>query len=307
MKRFSTEKQCREYLASMRWQAGFLCSKCGARHSYRLSNGLYQCTKCHWQISVTAGTVLHRSHVRLTIWFLASHLVCYDKQGISAVHLARQIGVTYKTAWYTLKRIRTAMGQRDTVHKLKGIVEFDDAYFGGPTTGKKRDRGTERVKVFVALSLDVQGNPRYLKMQITPNIKQMSVKKFAHAAFADGSVIRSDGYRSYIPALEGYTHEHSPYDSNSGLLHCCTSSSVMPRHSSLALITACQKPISSPIWTSSAFVSPAISSARHCWIVCPSPSCSQIRLTQRDNHIFLLSPQIAFKSYGCSGNDHTSA
>ena len=56
-------------------------------------------------------------------------------------------------------------------------------------------------------------------MMVTPNIKRASVKKFAQSVFAEGSTIRSDGYRSYIPALEGYTHEHKPYDPNSGLLH----------------------------------------------------------------------------------------
>lgn len=219
LKRFSTEQQCREYLASMRWQTGFVCPRCGCRHSYHLSNGLYQCAQCRHQTSVTSGTVLHRSHMRLTTWFLAFYLVSFDKRGISAIQLSRQIGVTYKTAWYMLKRIRAAMGQRDAQHQLDGVLEFDDAYFGGTTTGKKRGRGTEKAKVFVALSLDAQGNPRYLKMWVTPNIKQASVKKFAHAAFADGSVIRSDGYRSYIPALEEYTHEHRPYDPDSGHLH----------------------------------------------------------------------------------------
>lgn len=219
LKQFSTEEQCRKYLERVRWQAGFVCPKCGCRHGYRLSNGLYQCAQCRRQTSDTSGTVLHRSHVRLTTWFLVFYLVCFDKRGISAVQLSHQVGVTYKTAWYMLKRIRTAMGQRDAAHKLDGIIEFDDAYFGGPTTGKKRGRGTEKAKVFVALSLDAQGNPRYLKMWMTPNLKQASVKKFAHAAFADGSIIHSDGYRSYIPALEGYTHEYSPYDPDSGLLH----------------------------------------------------------------------------------------
>ena len=56
-------------------------------------------------------------------------------------------------------------------------------------------------------------------MRVTPNIKQTSVKKFAHAAFADGSEIHSDGYCSYIPALDVFTHEHKPYDPDSGLLH----------------------------------------------------------------------------------------
>ena len=118
-----------------------------------------------------------------------------------------------------LRRLRTAMGQRDETHQLSGIIEFDDSYFGGPSVGKKRGRGTEKAKVFVALSLDERGNPRFVKMRVTPNIKQASVKKFAHAAFADGSVIHSDGYCSYIPALTGYTHEYKSYDPNSGLLH----------------------------------------------------------------------------------------
>lgn len=129
------------------------------------------------------------------------------------------MGTTYKTARSMLRRIRTAMGQRDETHQLCGVIEFDDAYFGGPTTGKKRGRGTEKAKVFVALSLDEQDNPRFLKMRVTPNIKQTSVKKFAHAAFADGSEIHSDGYCSYIPALDVFTHEHKPYDPDSGLLH----------------------------------------------------------------------------------------
>lgn len=219
LKRFSNEAQCQEHLASLRWQAGYICPKCGCRHGYRLSNGRYQCVKCRHQVSVTAGTVLHKTHMPLTQWFLAFYFVSQDKRGISAVQLAAMLGTTYKTAWSMLRRIRIAMGQRDETHQLCGVIEFDDAYFGGPTTGKKRGRGTEKTKVFVALSLNGQGNPRFLKMRVTPNIKQASVRKFAHAAFANGSVILSDGYCSYIPALENYAHEYQPYDPDSGLLH----------------------------------------------------------------------------------------
>ena len=118
-----------------------------------------------------------------------------------------------------LRRIRIAMGQRDKTHQLNGVIEFDDAYFGGPTAGKKRGRGTEKAKVFVALSLDERGNPLYLKMSVAPNLKLASVKKFAHSAFADNCVIHSDGYRSYIPALEGFIHEYRSYNPDSGLLH----------------------------------------------------------------------------------------
>ena len=215
MKQFSTEAQCQEYLANLRWKTGYVCPKCGCRHAYRLANGRYQCAKCRHQASVTAGTVLHKTHMQLTQWFLAFYFVCQDKRGISAVQLEAMLGTTYKTAWFMLRRIRIAMGQRDKTHQLNGVIEFDDAYFGGPTAGRKRGRGTEKAKVFVALSLDERGNPLYLKMKVTPNLKQASVKKFANVAFADGSVIHSDGYRSYIPALESYAHEHRSYDPDS--------------------------------------------------------------------------------------------
>ncbi len=192
LKRFSSETQCQEHLVSQRWQIGYICSKRGCRHGYRLSNGRYQCAQCRRQTSVTAGTVLHKTHMPLRQWFLAFYFVSQDKRGISAVQLAAMLGTTYKTAWSMLRRMRIAMGQRDETHQLCGVIEFDDAYFGGQTTGKKRGRGTEKVKVFVALSLEERGVTRFLKMRVTPNIKQASVKKFAHAAFADGSEIRSE-------------------------------------------------------------------------------------------------------------------
>ena len=144
LKMFSTEAQCREYLASLRWKSGYVCPKCGCRHAYRLANGRYQCTKCRHQVSVTAGTVLHKTHIPLTQWFLAFYFVCQDKRGISAVQLAAMLGTTYKTAWFMLRRIRTAMGQRDETHQLHGVIEFDDSYFGGPTSGKKRGRAQKR-------------------------------------------------------------------------------------------------------------------------------------------------------------------
>lgn len=162
---------------------------------------------------------MHRSHMPLTKWFLAMYFVSQDKRGISAMQLQAMLGVTYKTAWYALARIRKAMGQRDDTHQLSGVVEFDDAFFGSPTIGKKRGRGTEKAKVFVALSLDENGNPQFLKMQIAKNIKQASVKAFAQQNIVQHAIIHSDGYRSYKAALNDYDHKPAVYDPHSGLLH----------------------------------------------------------------------------------------
>lgn len=218
-KRFDTEEKCREYLFQQRWGNGFVCPKCGETRHCRLSNGKVQCNGCHRQTSVTAGTIMHGSHAPLTKWFMAMYLVTQDKRGISAMSLQTMIGVTYKTAWYMLNRIRKAMSQRDDDYQLSGVIEFDDAFFGAPTVGKKRGRGTEKAKVFVALSLDELGNPQFLKMKVTADIKRASVKNFADTNFNQGATILSDGYRSYIPALSEYDHKPEKYDPDKGLLH----------------------------------------------------------------------------------------
>ena len=221
MDAFGTEESCRSYLMAKRWPDGFVCPKCGAKHGYSLSSRhQIQCADCRYQASLTAGTVMHRSHLPLAKWFLAFYLVAQDKRGISAVQLSKQLDVTYKTAWYLLRRVRKAMGQRDGSHMLSGIVEFDDTYFGGPTTGKKRGRGTEKTKVFVALSLVDKGNPQFLKMKVTQNLKKASVKKFANAQIEKGSTVRADGFRSYPPALsEDYALETQPYNPKAAPLH----------------------------------------------------------------------------------------
>lgn len=105
------------------------------------------------------------------------------------------------------------MGQRDSQHLLEGMVEFDDTYFGGPTVEQKRGHGTEKSKGFIVLSLDKNKNPKFVKTAVTGNLEKESVKKFAMESIKTGSAIISDGYRSYIPALDGnYKHEHKTYD-----------------------------------------------------------------------------------------------
>lgn len=78
----------------------------------RLSNGRYHCAECRCQTSVTAGTVLHKIHMPLTQWFLASYFMSEDERGISAVQLVSMLSTKYKTAWYMRTRIRATMGQR---------------------------------------------------------------------------------------------------------------------------------------------------------------------------------------------------
>lgn len=110
------------------------------------------------------------------------------------------------------------MGQRDDACRLKNEIEFDDAFFGGPTVGKKRGRGTEKAKVFVALSLGEKGNPKFLKMKKAKDARKKAVQTFAENFFAKDAVIYTDGLQSFVSALGHFDHRPRLYDPNSGTL-----------------------------------------------------------------------------------------
>ena len=140
--------------------AGFVCPKCGGAGCYRLRGRReYVCKHCHRQGSVTAGTVLHRTHLPLTVCFWVIYLAARDKRGISATQLFRELEIAYSSVWYLLHRLHKAMGQRDQDYVLSSIVELDNAYFGAPKSNGKRDRGTEKTSALAARSLTSQGRP----------------------------------------------------------------------------------------------------------------------------------------------------
>lgn len=221
--RYGTEEQCREHLYRVRWPEGYACPKCGHNKHYDIkSRNLYQCKACNHQASVTAGTIMDKTKTPLRKWFLAMYLMAEDKRGISALSLKGKIGVAYQTAWSMCQKIRHAMGQREEGSPLNGIVEFDDAFFGSPTEGGKRGRGTKRTVVLVSVSLTENGKPKYAKMKAVASLDFKSISTFAREYIEKGSEIRADGYRLYTPlSQKGYKLQQKPYNpkSDPGYLH----------------------------------------------------------------------------------------
>ena len=154
---------------------------------------------------------MHRTHLPLTVWFWAIYLCATDKRGISAKGLARQLELSYESAWYLLTRIRSAMHDRDQNYMLEGIIEMDEAYLGAARGGKKRGRGTERKKMAVAVSKDDNGHPLFLKLQMIPDIKTITLQDFVDKSIKSGSSIECDGYTSY-PGLENVSVNATKYN-----------------------------------------------------------------------------------------------
>ena len=134
--RFSTEEACVEYLMEMRWPSGIRCPRCQGEDGYRLPRrALWQCKKCLYQASVTAGTVLHRSRQPLRRWFWSAYLMSTTSNGMSALQLQRQLGLgSYQTAWSMCHKLRRAMVRPDR-ELLSGVVEVDESYVGAPEKG----------------------------------------------------------------------------------------------------------------------------------------------------------------------------
>jgi len=112
-----------------------------------------------------------------------------------------------------LHKIRKAMGDRDAHYLLAGIVELDDAFFGGPTVGGKRRRGNDKTKALIGLSLDKQGRPQFIKATVIENLKASTLAETVRRMVQPNSLISSDLHKSY-PCLknEGYALYSQQYN-----------------------------------------------------------------------------------------------
>jgi transposase-like protein len=140
---FSDEDKAREFIEKLRWPDGPVCPKCGEiNNAYRLEpkpskkgthvrKGVWKCAGCREQFTVTVGTIFEDSHIPLSKWLLAYHLLCASKKGMSAHQLHRMLKVTYRSAWFMAHRIRYTMTQEPLSSKLTGVIEIDETYVGG--------------------------------------------------------------------------------------------------------------------------------------------------------------------------------
>src|SRR6266849_10833315 len=132
---FKDEETCHEHFTAIRFRNGEYCPRCGHTKIYTFSNGKrYRCAKCKEDFRIQTGTVFGASKLPLKKWFIAIYLLSTSNKGISSVQLAKQVGVTQKTAWFMDHRIRKAMKQGRG--QLFGIIEADETYVGGKDKNK---------------------------------------------------------------------------------------------------------------------------------------------------------------------------
>nr|WP_321465478.1 IS1595 family transposase [uncultured Desulfobulbus sp.] len=206
---FASEENCLQYVAKLRWPDGFRCPSCGviAENPSLMERGLYLCRQCKHQTSITAGTLFHKTHKPLRIWFLAMWFVTSQKHGASALGLKRVLGLgSYNTAWEWLHKLRRGM-VRPGRDQLKSPVEVDETYIGG-VGAQIRGRGAEG-KTIVAIAAEIRGKgPGRIRMAVVPDVSSESLHTFIEDNVQMGSEVRTDGWSGY-KGLEdkGYRHK----------------------------------------------------------------------------------------------------
>lgn len=216
--KFHSDDVCLEYLIQSRWPDGFVCPHCRTVGGWWLPKyRRFECKQCHRHTSPLAGTLIHRSHLPIHIWFWAAYLVATHTPGISAVQLKRQLGISkIDSAWFLLHRLRRGMVRTDR-EPLEGVVEADETYIGGPAkdykgrgvihaSNKSLVVGAVEIKTYLKKSKREEKAGR-LRIQVIKSATAEQIKKFLNTNVKIGSSIKSDGWRSYSSdVMRGYQH-----------------------------------------------------------------------------------------------------
>ena len=205
MDKYNDDAKCRDTLEAIRWPEGVACLRCGDMDVGEVeSRNQYCCRSCDYRFSVTAGTIMHDSHLPLRTWFLAIFLMCESKKGMSARQVWRTLGLgSYKTAWYLCHRIREAMGNDPlSGPTLVGVVEVDETMVGG----KRRGEDWRANKHWVAGAIERGGRVRIERI---PNIRRDTLHGFIRRTVKDeAEAIYTDDLKSYIGIADDDTrHE----------------------------------------------------------------------------------------------------
>jgi transposase-like protein len=212
---FADPDVCVEFVAKLRWPDGPVCPRCeGTEYSYLKTRRLWKCKSCKKQYSVKLGTIFEDSAIGLDKWLAAVWLIANSKNGISSHELARSLGVSQKSGWFMLHRIRLAM-QAGSFDNLDGELEVDESFIGGKARNMhphiRKQKITSRGmggKTTVAGVLQRGGTVR---AHVIKNTKRETLEAHVREHVAEGSTVYTDQLGSYKD-LRGLGYEHQTID-----------------------------------------------------------------------------------------------
>jgi transposase-like protein len=215
---FSDEQVCIDTIAALRWPEGVICPACGHKeHYYLKTQKRWKCKDCNRQFSVKLGTIFEDSPIHLSKWLLAMWMIANCKNGVSSYEIHRAIGVTQKSAWFMLQRIRLAM-QQGSIMKLGGSgghVEVDETYIGGKARfmhkHKRANMTLPGMAKGAANKAIVAGfferGTRKVRTQVIPNRDKSTFHTMVKENVELGSLLSTDDCHSYWGLDKEYIHK----------------------------------------------------------------------------------------------------
>ena len=207
---FPDQESARLYLEGRLWPNGVCCPVCGLGERVTArAGGFYRCNQCREDFTVRTGTIFERSHVPLHKWIYAMYLLVTARKGISSMQLSKEIGITQKSAWFVLQRLREACG--DNLAVLRGLVEVDEMYVGGKQDNKHADKKSPKghrggaVGKTPVLGLRERGG-KTIAMPI-PDTSRHTLSHAIHNTVEIGSTIHTDEHVGYSKLDKDYKHE----------------------------------------------------------------------------------------------------
>src|SRR3984885_4307774 len=219
MNQFKDESVCRAFLVQSRWNGVPECPYCGHRKSYKIEGGKrFKCANqtCYKKYSVTVGTIFEASNIPLTTWFPAVYIATAHKKGISSVQLGKDLGVTQKTAWFMLHRIREGLRENNPL-LLEKEVQADEVYLGGQEKYKHKNKRTEnsggksQTKMPVVGIIETGGQ---VVTQVMPWVTKKNVTELMERHLHKDAVLVTDSNPVYYKI--GRRHDHKIINHSEG-------------------------------------------------------------------------------------------
>jgi transposase-like protein len=210
---FSDMETCIKFLVSLRWPNGVTCPTCGSREVFYLSTRhLWKCKSVHpkQQFSVKVGTIFEDSPISLDKWLTAMWMICNCRNGISSYEVARDLGITQKSAWFMNHRIRLAM-QSGTFTKFFGKVEVDEAFIGGKARNMHLDKRARRITGTggkdKTAGIGILERGGKVRTSVIPNRRKKALQAEVRKYVNVGSALFTDALQSYEGLEKEYAHK----------------------------------------------------------------------------------------------------
>jgi hypothetical protein len=209
MAQYGTEEQCQQALFAWRWPQGFVCPSCGHTKACALkARRLLQCAACRHQCSLISDTIFAGTKLPLQTWFLAMFLLTQAKNGLSALELSRQLGISYNSTWLMKHKLMQVMKERESTKPLTGLIQLDDAFWGGRRRGKRGRGARGKTPLVAAVSTDEDGNPQRLRLSRVRAFRLREIARWSQLHLSPGSHVCSDGLSCFAAVSQaGCTHQ----------------------------------------------------------------------------------------------------